>query len=396
MYEFFIAILIGIFIGTITGLTPGIHINLIGAFIVALSLTAIQFISPLYLIIFITAMSITHTFIDFIPSILLGCPDTDTELSILPGHQLLKQGLGYQAIILTAYGSIGAIIAIIIFAFPVLYIKNTLLYFYPYIKLLIPGFLILISLLIISMERKKYSALLVFILTGILGYFVLNFEGLNQPLLPLLTGLFGASNLILSIKNKTQIPKQEISFPKIESIKPFFASLIASPLCCFLPGMGSGQAAIIGNTLFKCSNKGFLTLIGMTNTLVMSSSFIFLFILDKTRTGSAHAIKQILTITNKEITLILITIVMTGFIAFFILIKLSKIIISSVEKINYTKVSLITLGILFLIVLLVSKITGILVLITATITGIYSISQGVKRTNMMGCLIIPTIIFYLV
>ena len=32
------------------------------------------------------------TFIDFIPSIFLGCPDTDTELSILPGHELLKKG----------------------------------------------------------------------------------------------------------------------------------------------------------------------------------------------------------------------------------------------------------------------------------------------------------------
>ena len=31
-------------------------------------------------------MAITHTFVDFIPSVFLGCPDTDTELSI--GHKI--------------------------------------------------------------------------------------------------------------------------------------------------------------------------------------------------------------------------------------------------------------------------------------------------------------------
>ncbi len=87
-----LSLFLGIITGALTGLTPGIHINLIGVSLVSLSSSV--FINPFYLVTFITSLAITHTFIDFIPSIFLGCPDTDTELSILPGHELLKKGHG--------------------------------------------------------------------------------------------------------------------------------------------------------------------------------------------------------------------------------------------------------------------------------------------------------------
>ena len=49
----------------------------------------------------------------------------------------------------------------------------------------------------------------------------------------------------------------------------------------------------------------------------------------------------------------------------------------------------------FIIIYLVSGFLGILVLIASTFTGIFCISLDVRRTNMMGCLLLPTIILYL-
>ena len=94
MIQIILALFSGILFGTITGLTPGIHVNLVGAFLVTLSATILSSVNSLSLVVFIVAMAITHTFLDFIPSIFLGCPDTDTELSVLPGHELLKKGQG--------------------------------------------------------------------------------------------------------------------------------------------------------------------------------------------------------------------------------------------------------------------------------------------------------------
>ncbi|MCH7770430.1 MAG: tripartite tricarboxylate transporter permease [Bacteroidetes bacterium] len=96
LIEILLALIVGILTGTTTGLIPGIHINLIGVFIVSLSASLFLSINPIYLAVFIVSMAITHTFVDFIPSIFLGCPDTDTELSVLPGHELLKKGQGYE------------------------------------------------------------------------------------------------------------------------------------------------------------------------------------------------------------------------------------------------------------------------------------------------------------
>jgi len=386
----------GILAGTITGLIPGIHTNLIGVFLISVS-SSLLFLNKIYLVSFIVSMAITHTFLDFIPSIFLGCPDTDTELSILPGHQMLKIGRGYEAIVLTTYGSIAAIILLILISFPSLKLLPII---YDFISGSIPLLLILVSITLILSEKNKFQSLSIFLLTGLLGLFVFNLE-MKEPLLPLLTGLFGTSMLILSIKNKTQIPIQK-DFKKekiISSIhaKPLLGAIIASPICSFLPGLGSGQAALIGNSISKSNPKEFLILLGATNTLVMGFSFISLYAIGKTRTGAAVAVQQIINkISNETIVLIIATILISGIISFYLTLFIAKIFSRNINKINYTKLSLITIAIITLIVLLVSNFVGIFILITSTLTGIYAMSFNIRKTNMMGCLMIPIILFYLV
>ena len=394
LIEIVLFFIFGILAGTLTGLIPGVHINLIGAFLVSLSFTTFYLINPLYLVVFITSMAITHTFVDFIPSIFLGCPDTDTELSILPGHELLKKGLGYEAIILTAYGSLAAIFILILISFPSILVISKI---YESLIFLIPYILIGVSIILIFSEKNKSSALFVFLLTGFLGLSVLNMvESSEKMLLPLLTGLFGSSMLLISIKNKTQVPKQKITKVKTNIIKPLLGSVIASPICSFLPGLGSGQAAIIGNSISKTNRKGFLVLIGATNTLVMGFSFISLYIISRTRTGAAASIQNLIGNMPWEIlVLILIIVIFSGATSFFLTKFLAKFFSQNIEKINYTLISLITLILLTTIVFLVSGFIGIAVLIASTFTGIYSISLKVRRTNMMGVLLIPTIIIYL-
>lgn len=391
LLEIILALMMGILAGTITGLIPGIHINLIGALLI--SITASIYFDPIYSITFIASMAITHTFIDFIPAVFLGCPDTDTELSILPGHQFLKNKKGYEAIQLSNYGSLIAIILIAIIFIPsIILIKNL----YPLIEKIIPYLLILISIILISTEKRKLPAFGVLILTGFLGYSLTTIS-FNQPLLPLLTGLFGASNIILSIKNKTIIPKQKITKPKVNFKKPILGALLSAPVCSFLPGLGAGQAAIIGNTLVKNSKEQFLVLLGIINTLVMAFSFISLYVIEKTRTGAAKTIQHVLgNLELKHLILILIIIFISGTIAFYLTKNISKYTSLKLEKINYKLLSFGTLILLTIIVLLVSSWIGLLIFIVSTITGIYCINLQVRRTNMMGCLIIPTIIFYMI
>lgn len=396
--EIFLALLLGVIIGTLTGISPGIHINLISSLIVS-SLPLLAFIQPIALAIFIVAMSITHTFLDFIPSIFLGAPEEDSFLSILPGHQLLLEGRGYEAFIITLYGSLTALIIILL-------ISPLFIIFLPFIynvtKLAIPFALILISLYIIFREQNYILSLIIFVLAGFLGFLAFNLP-VKEPLLPLLSGLFGLSSLLISIKSKTNIPKQEI-FPlksitltKPELLKSVLAIFISSPFCSFLPGIGSSHSATIGSEIIPQTKKGFLFLVGATNTIMMGLSFITIYAIGKARSGTADAIKDILqTITSSNIILILLAILLSGIIASILGVILARLFVKYINRINYQYLTLFTISILCAFNLIFSNLLGIIILLTATSLGIFAISSSSRRINLMGSLIIPAIISHLV
>lgn len=389
--EILIAIIIGVLAGVISGLLPGIHINLVGVFLVSLSVSLLKNVNAIYLAVFIVSMAITHTFLDFVPSIFLGCPDTDTQLSVLPGHELLKEGKGYEAVRLTSKGGLAAIFILIILAFPLAFAVSQI---YDSIHSVMLWILLGTSAILIFTETKKLTALFVFLISGILGLFVLN-TGINETLLPMLTGLFGTSMLIVSIKNKIQIPPQEISEEKTKLVRPLIGSVIASPLCGFLPGLGGGQSAILANTISKTDKKGFLVLVGATNILVMGLSFVSLYAISKTRTGAAVAIQQVIgTLSWKLLLILLFAVLVSGIISFFLVKRLTIFFSKKINKINYSVLSVATIIFLGIIVFIFSGFTGMLILISSTLVGVYCNSLSVKKTHMMGCLLIPTIIYY--
>ncbi len=396
MLEFLISLVLDILAGTITGLIPGLHINLISASL--LSYAEKTGFSPVILVIFIVAMSITHTFLDFIPSIFLGAPDEDTFLAVLPGHQMLREGKGHEAVILSAVGSfLGVILALLsvplmIFLIPAIY---------QALNHLIPFILLFVSLYVIAREENPVLPAFIFLCSGFLGIFSFSIPN-NQPILPLLSGLFGASSLIISLKNKVEIPKQEllplksIKIEKEDVKMALIPAVLISPFLSFLPGIGSGHSSFISSEIVKQTRKGFIILVSAINTIVMSVSFVALYAINRTRSGSALAIKQILgEIKTENLMIILLIIFISGLVSFIITIIISKNFAKLLGKVNYKILNIIILIIISSLTLTFSGISGLLILLTSTALGIFAISSKTKRINLMGSLILPTIIFYL-
>ena len=397
--ELIIALLLGCTIGTFTGLAPGIHINLISAILLVYLPGLSSKFSLLFVAIFIVSMSTTHTFLDFIPSVFLGAPDEDTFLSVMPGHQMLKEGKAHEAVMLTLYGSLLALPIILIFSPAFVYIMPLI---YESAKSLLPYLLIFIGLYAVFREDRVLLAITIFLMSGFIGLISLNLP-VNQPMLPLLSGLFGASSLILAVKQKSEIPKQEFSGLRDIKVsrKDFFraslGSIFSAPLCSFLPGVGSGHAAAIGSEIIEQTQKSFLILLGAINTIVMGLSFITIFSIGRARTGSALAVKNILeTISVGDIITIITSIIFSGFLSFLIGIKISKYFSAKISKINYSVFSLFVIGLLAAIVPVFSGWIGMIIFITSTSLGLFTILSGTRRINLMGSLLIPTIIFYLV
>lgn len=395
--EFLVAVVFGIILGTFTGVTPGVHTNLVSVFLVSISAYFLEIVSPEILVVAITSLAVTHTFIDFVPSIFLGAPDEDTALSVSPGHDFLLKGRGHEAVLLTL---IGSSIAIIIFIFIIPVFVFTIDFVYPVILKLIPFILVVVSVFLIFVEKTKEIAFIVFVLAGFLGIASLNLN-IEQPLLPLLTGLFGSSTLVYSIFAKTKVPEQKTTFcffGKRQLIKPVVATAIVSPICSFLPGLGSSQAAIISSSFFKekqLSREQFMILLGSINTLVICVSFLTLYFTSKTRTGSASAISQLIQLDFHCLLMIIFAIFLTSIISIPLTIFISKIFAKNIHKINYLVISKFVLFFLVVVVLVFSGFAGFFVFLVSTILGLFCIYVGCRRGFLMGALLIPTILFYL-
>ena len=174
LIEIISALLIGILAGTFTGLAPGIHINLIGASVVSLSASSLFFssINPVFLVVFIVAMSITHTFTDFISSTYLGAPSDDTAMAVLPAHKMLLDGMAHEAVKLTVIGSLLCLILtialspLLIFAVPIIF--SSLKDYVGWILLAVVIFMILRE----ENHIKRLWSFAVVALSGTLGLIV--------------------------------------------------------------------------------------------------------------------------------------------------------------------------------------------------------------------------------
>ncbi len=399
MLEIIFAILIGILCGIITGLIPGIHINLVATLLFINSAAFLSITSPLILAIFIISMTISHAFIDFLPSIFLGAPEQETALSILPGHRLLLEGKGYEAIKLTSVGCLAGII--IAGVLSIIFIP-TLSLFYPALSKIMAFLLISLSLFLILKEKKNHKILaaFIFILAGILGYAVLNFSVIRQPLFPLFTGLFGTSLLTLSFFQDVKIPKQSLKKTKINKkdlFKSLSLSVVSSSLVSFLPGLGSAQAGVIASSIKKIQEKSFLILLGAVNSITVLLSFVALYSINKPRSGVAVFVGKFLpNFSLSDLMILMVIALIVGIILFPLTLFLARKFSRFIEKVNYKWLCFSIIIFLIILTPIISGWLALIVLITSTCLGIFCSLLGIKKIFLMGSLILPVIIWYLI
>lgn len=397
LLEISLAIVAGILAGVFAGLLPGIHPNLVAVLVSSSSTFLLNYIQSLTLAIFIASMAISNVFISIIPSIFLGAPDAETALSILPGHKMLLQGRGFEAIAISTIGALAGII-LAISSTPLIILLTKFLY---NTTGSIIGYILIASCtwLILKDKESKIFALILFILSGCLGLAVLNSTA-KEPLFPLLSGLFGTSSLLLSLKSQTTIPFQEITYPIIKKSKGTLTIILASLagcIACILPGLGTSQIAALSSSFTKkIKGKYFLLMLGALNSVNIVVSFIALYAINRSRNGAVLAISRIIDkIGPKELILFLASTLIVAGISTILTLKISKVFSKIMDKINYEKLCITTLVFITLLVFLISSWFGILILLVSTSLGILPQLKGTNRNHLMGCLLLPIILFFI-
>src|SRR3989338_9764888 len=397
LLEVLVGLALGILSGIFSGLIPGIHVNLVSVLLVSFSAVLLPYTSPIVLAVFIISLAITHTFLDAIPSIYLGAPTDALALNVLPGHRLLLKGLAHNAIMYTVIGALGSLLLSILL-FPIFIFSMEKL---SSLVTAIVGYLLIgvMAYMILKDKGKRVKALVVFLLSGALGLLVFSIPNLKQPLFPLLSGLFGFSILIESLRQKSVIPKQKsapLSLSKKNLVKSVSAASGMGFVAAFLPGFGSAQAAIIATeAVGDIGDEGFLTLVGGLNTVSMAISIAAAYILQKARNGAIVAVNELMgSVGFKEMVLFMGVALAAGGIAALLTIYLSKIFAKYIVKIDYTNL---LLGIIIFITLLTLYFDGFIgftILLTATAIGLVTTTFVVGKNHLMGCLILPVILYF--
>lgn len=258
-------------------------------------------------------------------------------------------------------------------------------------------------------NMTRLIALLIFLASGILGFMVLNSGiGNSLGLLCLLTGMFSTSSLIYSLSNESEIPKQNENTAILidkNFKRSMFAGSISGCILGLLPGLGPAQGSVIAQFLTfnkNISAEEFLVTNSGVNVSDTLFSLLAIYLINNPRSAISVYVSQILeNIGLIEIIFFIFVSIVVVSISLIICIKLGDFMIDNIRKINY---QYLCKGIILFVSSLIVGFcffTGgclwyvLLCYITSIAMGLLPHYLGLSKSNLMGVLILPSIITYL-
>jgi putative membrane protein len=249
-----------------------------------------------------------------------------------------------------------------------------------------------------SKKKIQYAALAV-IYIGVLGILILDLGVISWKfaLFPALTGLFGISTLMVSLRSSVKLPGQYITWTPVKYKKGVVIGSLAGLLAGLLPSVGSSQSANVVQGLFgRGDEKKFLITLGGVNTANSIYVFFALYLINRSRSGASIAVMEILGDFSFSDLLFMVSITLfTTFFAVFITLETAKMAVKIVQKTDYQRFSRIIIIFLMMLVIFLTGLKGMLILVRASAIGIFVQISGVNRSACMAVLMIPTILYFI-
>ncbi|WP_436902905.1 tripartite tricarboxylate transporter permease [Halovenus halobia] len=383
----------GVALGTCSGLVPGLHANnfalLLAGFAPAIPA------QPLYVGVAMLAAGVVHTFLDIVPALALGVPDPTMAPTALPGHRLVLEGRGREALRLSALGSLLAVGFAIPLALPV---TKGMGWLYPLVVANLSVVLGGVCFLLIMTERTtraRLGAALVVGASGALGVLTLDVPtgGLlpaGSMLAPLFAGLFGAPVLIEAIGG-AGVPEQ--ADPAVTTTRRFILAAgllgtLSGAVVGYLPGISSAIAAAAALAVLPAYGpRAFVITSSGVNTANTVFALFALVSLGQPRTGVLVALER--TQVPLRLPVLLCTVAVAAGAGFLLVLALGDRYLAAVGSVNTTVLSLSVLGLLCVLVFGFTGLVGVGVFAVATLVGLLPARFGTRRMTCMGVLLVP-------
>ncbi|WP_306057964.1 tripartite tricarboxylate transporter permease [Natronococcus wangiae] len=387
-------ILAGSMLGTMSGLVPGLHANNFALLLAGVAPSVPG--PPLFVGCAMLAAGVVHTFLNAVPAMALGVPDAEMAATALPGHRMVLEGRGHEAIRLSALGSLLAVLAAIPLALPITWGVTAA---YPTVRDNLSLVLATVVVALVASERSWRAGaggLCSFVLAAALGALTLDLSPdapleAGGTLAPLFAGLFGAPVLIDAIRGGG-IPPQEtetIAVPRWLVGATALAGALAGAVVGYIPGISAAIAAV-AVLVFVPGNAGDRGYIVATSGVDTANTIFALFALvaiGQPRTGVMVAFESVN--APLEVPALVSGVLVAGVVGFVLVLTVGDAYLALVGRMAYWKISAVVLGGLLALSYLFAGVLGIVVFVVAAAIGTVPVRLRARRVHLMGVLIGP-------
>ena len=388
----------GIALGTCSGLIPGLHANNFALLLA--SMVVVLPGDPLLVGVAMLAAGVVHTFLDVIPALAIGVPDAEMAMMALPGHRMVLEGRGQEALYLSALGSGIAVLFAIPLAIP---ITLAMVRWYPVLARHMPAVLGMMAAVMVLTEpngRAKAGGLIAFLVSAGFGWLIVDLEP-SAPLdgggvlAPLFAGLFGAP-VILDALRGGDMPHQRAAAIKVGRLGvavPATAGSAAGALVGYLPGVSSAIAAVVALTVApnEDPDRGFIVATSGVDTANSIFALFALVALGTPRTGVLVAIEEADVPVNLPV--MLLTVAIAAGVSFVLVIVVGRWYLEAIGSMDYTIVCTGVLTMLLVLSFLFAGVVGILIFFASAAIGFIPVRSGAKRVHLMGVLMGPIMVW---
>jgi putative membrane protein len=351
--------------------------------------------------------SVTHSFLDFVPSVFIGAPDSEDSVSVLPGHRLLMKGRGMEAVRAAAIGSLVGTSCAILMAIPLQYALRAGLdgILGGLTPLAVAG---AATVLIISQFRKGCGipGTAAFIVSGALGAAVMwlpipshGIAGEGSLMFPMLSGLFGVPAMV-SAASEGRMPAQS-ECPDPEVAGAGLRGVLMGCAAGWFPGITSTVGASI-SACFMPENRPerFIASVASIGSVTAVLSIVTLSVSGSGRSGTALAIGEIAGdslsgVASQTFVLLLMAAAIGSLLGYSLTVAAGRLLSSAAGRIDQRRLNLGALALTSALVLILTGPFGLAVLAVSAVVGSIPQSFGTDRTILCGCLLLPVLLMQL-
>lgn len=406
---------LGIVAGLAAGVVPGLHVNAVCALAFALW----PALGPAGAVA-LAAMAAAHAMAAVLPATFLGAPGEDALLAALPAHRLLLEGRGPAAVACALHGALAGCALAAAFLLPYKWVLGEPGRLLQALDASMPWVLgAILAFLLLRGWRAGPAAMAwhiaVAALAGALGLAAGRFpvkalvDAPASPLLPLLSGLFGAPPLLEMLRSRPQVPPQQPAEPSPAGVRRrvrggILAGVLASGATAVLPGMTAAVAA----SAARAGRRGeddprpvLATLAAIAGSQPVWA-FAVLWVSLRARSGLAVAAQRAWPMDAwtsgappPALEWLLLALLLGALAGHLAVGRLACVAARHLPSVPAARLAAGALTVLLGVVLALSGWGGLVLFAVSTAVGLLPLATGVGRLQLTACLLVPVLAYRL-